>query len=257
MAGVLTIAKKEFVYQVSDQTLTSCLNKFTVTGFLDASQMEKPSSKRTWMLAFPYGLFLVGVTASLLIGENALTAAIVRVMGILLLPATIGFGWKYVLDTEENKIDILTKWCIYSTLFYTAVLFIRIDPAYLGLGGAALAAISLAIIVVYLSGIHLKSIGDSLTVLLILVYFGLFYLLFLGNLDHPGPFIGFASATAVQYLGVAEMGSNTLLQTFLTDLCLTGVIASITPHIFLLDLINKVRGDVLAEEALNEPSGTA
>ena len=254
LPGTLTIARKEFVDHASDRRLTSRFNIFTVVSSHDASQMERHPPKRTWMLAFPYGLFLIGVAASLLLGDNALTIAAVRVIGILILPTTIGFGWKIVLDTEENKIDVLTKWCVYSTLFYPAVLLIGVDPAYLGIGGAILAALSLALVAVYLRGIHLRSIGDSLTVLLLLAYFSLFYLLFLDNLDHPGPFIGLASSTIAQYLGAAEAGSNTLLQTYLTDLCLTGVITSIAPHVFLLDLINKVREHVLAEEALNEPT---
>lgn len=52
------------------------------------------------------------------------------------------------------------------------------------------------------------------------------------------------------------MGVNTLLQLYLTDLCFTGVIASITAHVFMLDLINKMKEYVLAEEAVNESGGT-
>lgn len=192
--------------------------------------MESQESK---LVAVGAAMFLAAVVCILAPGD--LTGAALRLLGVMLIPAYLGFAWRQVIEYVGDPTRFLSFYCSAVTALFTVLGLARIE----GLDAAAYAMVlaSAALIVVYLRGLHYTRRGGTLVLALLVAWTCFSYWVLLGHVD-----------VGVRWL------YDPPLSTLLLDVCFTGVFLSLTPHVFLLDLIQKLREADAVEHAMGGDS---
>ena len=144
---------------------------------------------------------------------------VLRILGLLVIPAFTGFGWRYIFEEKRNKVRFVTSWCLTLTVLYFLIGVVRVGFSTGGLTIYALTASTISIVVIYSLGYHKKRYSGIIIVANLIGYTLLSYLLLLEHLE-----------TGISII----LQENDFLYLFLTDVTYFGIISTLTAHVFLL-----------------------
>jgi hypothetical protein len=177
---------------------------------------------------------VIAATAVVLIlffGDNLLSGPPIRVLGNVVIPAFMAFGWKYVLGDFEDQAKFLARWSAMAQAACLCVNLATVRASAWGLTGPAILVLTSALVLIYVKGFYEGWLGGLLNVALMILNTGLSYLLILSNLDNLSPWL----------VDPSSPDGKNLLGYLLSDIGQIGTMAVLTPQIFLRDYVGRIR----------------
>lgn len=180
------------------------------------------------------GAFIIVSTAVILIlffSDNLLSKLLILVLGNVVIPTFMAFGWKYVVGKFEDQVKFIARWSAMAQAACLCVNLATVKASAWGLTGPAVLVLTSVLVLIYIGGFYEGLFEGLLNVALMILNTGLSYLLILSNLDNLSPWLVDPSSPE---------GKN-LLGHLLSDIGLIGTMAVLTPQIFLRDYIGRIR----------------
>lgn len=180
------------------------------------------------------GASVIAATAVVLIlffGDNPLSGPPIWVLGNVVIPAFMAFGWKYILGDFEDKAKFLALWSAMAQAACLCVNLATVRVSAWGLTGPVVLVLTSALVLIYVGGFYGGWLGGLLNVGLMILNTGLSYLLILSNLDNLSPWL----------VDPSSPDGKNLLGYLLSDIGQIGTMAVLTPQIFLRDYVGRIQ----------------
>ena len=171
------------------------------------------------------------VVLILFFGDNPLSGPPIWVLGNVVIPAFMAFGWKYILGDLEDKAKFLAQWSAMAQAACLCVNLATVRASAWGLTGPAVLILTSALVLIYVGGFYEGWLGGLLNVGLMILNTGLSYLLILSNLDNLSPWL----------VDPSSPDGKNLLGYLFSDIGQIGTMAVLTPQIFLRDYVGRIQ----------------